>query len=74
MSAQKKLILKALTDANFRKLLKENPEAALDLAEIRGGNVVVPDVLDTLEVIDGQIDSISDKLLCVDPPGSCGIC
>jgi hypothetical protein len=74
MSAQKKLILRALTDANFRKLLKENPEAALDIAEIRGGNVVVTDILDTVGLIDDQIDSISDKLLCVDPPGSCGIC
>jgi hypothetical protein len=74
MSAQKKLILKALTDANFRKLLKENPEEALNLAEIRGGNVAVNEILDTVEAIDDRIYSISDKLLCVDPPGSCGIC
>ncbi|NIM14396.1 MAG: hypothetical protein GTO45_20375 [Candidatus Aminicenantes bacterium] len=74
MSADKKLILKALTDVNFRKLLKENPEEALNLAEIKGGNVAVNEILDTLASIDDQIDSISDKLLCVDPPGSCGIC
>lgn len=74
MSAHKKLILRALTDANFRKLLKENPEEALNLAEIKGGKVAVNEILGTVELIDDRISSISDKLLCVDPPGSCGIC
>lgn len=74
MSAHKKLILRALTDASFRKLLKENPEEALNLAEIKGGKVAVNDILGTVDLIDDRISSIGDKLLCVDPPGSCGIC
>jgi hypothetical protein len=74
MSAHKKLILRALTDAKFRKLLKEHPEEALNLAEIKGGKVAINDILGTLDLIDDRIYSIGDKLLCVDPPGHCGIC
>lgn len=74
MSAHKKLVLKALTDANFRKLLKENPEEALNLAEVRGGVVVADQVLMSVNQIDAMIADISDKLLCKDPGQSCGIC
>jgi hypothetical protein len=74
MSTHKKLVLKALTDANFRKLLKENPEEALNLAEVKGGQVVASQILFSVNAIDSLIADISDYLLCKDPGQPCGIC
>ena len=70
----KKLILKALTEPNFRKLLKENPKKALGIHEITVGQErEINLILSMVKGIDSQIASVADNLLCVngDP---CGIC
>jgi hypothetical protein len=65
---KKKLVLKALTDPKFRKLLEENPEEALkidELAGIKAGAEVVKDILDTIGQINDQAQKISDYIFCV---------
>jgi len=65
---KKKLVLKALTDPKFRKLLQENPEEALkldELAGIKGGAEVVSDILDTVNLINEQSQKISDYIFCI---------
>ncbi len=70
----KKLVLKALTDPKFRKMLEENPMEAAEMAGIKGGVTEVEDILNATYRVESQIGDIKDLLLCVDPPGSCGIC
>ncbi|NIM13384.1 MAG: hypothetical protein GTN68_17230 [Candidatus Aminicenantes bacterium] len=71
MSLKKKLILRALTDPKFRKMLEENPEKALsaeELEELKGG---VGDLLDTADGIDVISDIIQPVIFCMihnDPP------
>lgn len=65
---KKKLVLKALTDPKFRKLLQENPEEALKLDELKGikaGAEVVSDILDTVTLINEQSQKISDLIFCI---------
>lgn len=68
MKVKKKLVLKALTDPKFRRLLEENPEEALkldELAGIKAGADVVKDILDTIGEINDQSQKISDYIFCV---------
>lgn len=68
MKSKKRLVLKALTDPKFRKLLQENPEEALkteELAGIMAGADVVKDILDTVYQINAQAEKISDYIFCV---------
>jgi len=68
----RKLVLKALTDPKFRKMLEENPMEAAQMAGIKGG--MVQDILNATYAIEQQTDRLKDQLLCTDPPGNCGIC
>ncbi len=68
MKLKRKLILKALTDPQFRKMLEENPEKALsadELKEITGG---VSNVLDTTAYIDIISQISSPMIFCVIKP------
>jgi hypothetical protein len=75
MKSKKRLVLKALTDPKFRKLLQESPEEALkteELAGIKAGADVVNDILNTVNQINQQAQKISDYIFCViddDPDG-----
>lgn len=65
---KKKLVLKALTDPKFRKQLSEDYTKALnsdELAEIKGGQELITDVLDTVNNIAAQSEKVSDILLCI---------
>lgn len=73
-SVNKKMVLKALTDSKFRKLLKEKPKEALQVKKITVGQErEIKLILAMVKGIDSQIASVADNLLCVngDP---CGIC
>lgn len=62
---RKKLVLKALTDAKFRKELKENPEGALtaeELASINGGVAELINIVDDINATSGKI---SDLIFCM---------
>lgn len=63
--ANKELILKALTDARFRRLLAKDPEQALGVEELTEENKKeIAFVLATVKGIDAQIRHIGDELLC----------
>jgi hypothetical protein len=70
----KKLVLRALTDPKFRKMLNENPMEAAEMYDIKGGVQVINRVLATTNFVDNQIHDITDYILCTEPPVSCGIC
>jgi hypothetical protein len=74
MKVNKKLVLKALTDPKFRKMLEENPLKAAELAQISGGVAEVYSILSVVRGIDYQVDKVRDELLCVNSGTSCGIC
>jgi hypothetical protein len=70
--AQKELILKALTDASFRKMLTTDPAKAL-------GKKITPQMANDIKIvlavvkgIDAQISNLADELLCANG-GPCGI-
>jgi hypothetical protein len=65
MKVNKKLILRALIEPGFRKMLRENPQEALNMAEIKGGQLEIDLMLNVLCGIDEQINIVADKLLCV---------
>jgi len=67
MKLKRKLILKALTDPQFRKKLEENPEQALsadELKEITGG---VSNILNTTDYIEIISKITSPAIFCVQP-------
>ncbi len=72
---KKQLILKALTDPKFRKLLQENPMEAMEMAEIRGGYIVDPmTIIDTVHAVEKTISEIGEQILCTSGgSGCCGI-
>ena len=72
-SVNKKLIVKALTDPKFRRLLVANPRKALGVARLSAVNKrEIELVVKTVRGIESQISSMADYLLCVtDAP--CGI-
>lgn len=68
---QKDMILRALTDAKFRKMLAVDPAQAL-------GKKITPErqkeislVLAAVKGIESQIAALADELLCAN--GGCGI-
>ncbi|WP_287372630.1 hypothetical protein [Prosthecochloris sp.] len=70
---QKALILQALTDAKFRKLLQENPKKALGTAKLTAEmKKEVQLVLAAVKGINSQISALADELLCANG-GGCGI-
>ena len=70
--AQKELILKALTDASFRKLLTTDPAKALGKKITSQIEKEVKIVLAVVKGIDAQISHLADELLCANG-GPCGI-
>jgi hypothetical protein len=65
MQLKRKLIMKALTDPEFRKKLQENPEEVLtkeELEEITGG---AGEVLAKAEAVDSMASIIPMMLLCI---------
>jgi hypothetical protein len=70
--AQKELILKALTDASFRKLLTADPTKALGKKITAEIEKEIKIVLAIVKGIDAQISHLADELLCANG-GPCGI-
>jgi hypothetical protein len=64
MSVNKKLVLRALTEPKFRKMLREAPQEVLNMGEIKGGQSEIDLLLAVLNGIDTQIIALSDRLLC----------
>jgi len=70
---QKDLIIKALTDVNFRNQLQKDPQKALgtktfDAAKKTG----VAKILKIVQEIESKISQLADELLCANG-GPCGI-
>lgn len=68
MKLKRRIVLKALTDPEFRKKLEENPEQALsadELKEITGG---VEGIIDQAALIDIISQTTSTYIFCVEPP------
>jgi hypothetical protein len=62
---QRELILKALTDPKFRKLLASSPAEALGLKKITPETAKeIKFILATVKGIDTQIGAMADELLC----------
>lgn len=62
---KKKIVLKALTDAKFRKKLMENPEEALtpeELSSIKGG---VEELTDLVDMVNQQSQKVGTMIFCV---------
>ena len=77
MKFKKKLVLKALTDPQFRKTLQENLEAALDTDELKGikaGQSDIIEVLDLVEQIGQSAQQISDLIFCMPPVRDVSVC
>lgn len=67
--ANRKLVLKALIDPEFRKVLEENPTAALGVKELSKVNEwEIQCVLTAVEGINRQIVATGDLLLCHNGP------
>lgn len=69
---QKELILRALTDPKFRKLLATDPKKALS-KDVIGPTIQkeISLVLAAVKGIEAQISHLADELLCANGP--CGI-
>jgi len=62
---KKKIVLRAITDPKFRKMLIDNPEEALsadELASITGG---VDGILDLVDLINEQSLKVGTMIFCV---------
>ncbi len=68
---QKDLILRALTDAKFRKTLATDPAQALGKRITPEMQKEVNMVLAAIKGIESQIAALADELLCAN--GGCGI-
>lgn len=71
MSLKKKLILRALTDPKFRKMLEENPEKVLspeELEELQGGVDGLLDTADGGDVISQFVQPVLFCMLHNNPP------
>ena len=65
------LILRALTDRKFRKLLEDDPSRALGKPATDINQREISLVLATIRGLEAQIKSVGDELLCLNGP--CGI-
>lgn len=73
LKRQKELILQALTDPKFRKLLQENPKEALGVKRLTSDmKKEIQLVLAAVKGINSQISALADELLCANG-GGCGI-
>jgi hypothetical protein len=73
-TVNRKMVIQALTDPKFRRLLKADPSAALGkkkLSDIQQKEVNL--VLAAVKGIEQQIHSLADELLCANGGGGCGI-
>jgi hypothetical protein len=73
-SVNRKMVIKALTNPKFRKILKANPAKALGkkkLTDIERKEVNL--VLAAVKGINRQIGSLADELLCANGGGGCSI-
>lgn len=69
----KQLVVRALTDPGFRKMLAVDPQKALGVSELSAVNErEVAFVLDLVKNIVAWINSLADQLLCANG-GPCGI-
>lgn len=74
LQRQKEFILRALTDAKFRKELEENPGKALGIEKITPEvHKEIGLILASVKGINSQIASLADMLLCANGGGGCGI-
>jgi hypothetical protein len=64
MANNKDLILRALTDPGFRKLLTDNPEKALAARITPKNQKEIRSVLDLVNKLESQIGRLADELLC----------
>ncbi len=72
--ANRKLVVQALTDPKFRKLLQSDPAAALGVKKLTAVQTKeVQLVLAMVRGIDRQISNLADELLCANGGGGCGI-
>lgn len=69
----KELVLQALTNREFRKLLATNPEKALGKSLTAVHKQEIALVLATVKGIESHIGHLADSLLCAIPPHPCGI-
>lgn len=68
------LIMRALTDPQFRKKLEENPTSALGVKRLSKDNErEIQSVLAIIKCISAQVAAAADELLCASGPGPCGI-
>ena len=71
-AADKGLIVKALTNPAFRRMLTTNPAKALGKKRVTAKHKdEIRFVLATVKGIQGQINALADQLLCANGP--CGI-
>jgi hypothetical protein len=71
---QKQLVLKALTDPKFRKMLQAEPKKALGTRAVSTLNQrEIALTLSMVKGIETQISALADELLCAEGPGPCGI-
>ena len=70
----KELVVRALTDPEFRRQLQRNPAEALNVKKISSTRAQeVKLVLAMVKGIDRQISGLADELLCATGGGGCGI-
>jgi hypothetical protein len=68
----RKLIVQALTDPKFRKLLETEPEKAVGLPRLSATNKTeIRFILASVKQIEAHINGLADELLCAN--GGCGI-
>jgi hypothetical protein len=68
----REMILRALTDRKYRKLLEDTPERALGVKVTDVQQREISLVLATVRGLEAQIKSVGDELLCLQGP-PCGI-
>lgn len=70
----RKMVVKALTDARFRRMLKADPAKALGLKKLTAVQQKEVDlVLASVKGIERQIGALADELLCANGGGGCSI-
>lgn len=68
----RQLIMRALTEPDFRKLLVSSPEQALGKELAAENRAEIRFVLAAVKAIEAQIAALADELLCANG-GPCGI-
>ncbi len=68
----KQLVIRALTEPRFRKMLASDPARALKMDRVTAQNKdEIRFLLSTVKAIEFQIAALADELLCAN--GGCGI-